>query len=263
MYDREREFHDHWAADIDPADVKVHESFSATTSPEPQWIVSQFGSLRGRRVLELGAGAGEASVYFALQGAEVTATDLSSGMLEVVKKVASIHGVTVDTAICSADDLSQFGEGSFDIVYAANLLHHVDIEKTLGEVKRVLKPGGTAGFWDPVAHNPVINVYRRMASQVRTEDEHPIRRQQMKLFTDRFAEVRKEFFWLTALLIFLKFYLIDQIHPNEDRYWKRVLREEKALRPVYSPLAALDRVLLRAIPILGWWSWNIAVVVRK
>ncbi len=85
----------------------------------------------------------------------------------------------------------------------------------------------------------------------------------MKLFTDRFAEVRKEFFWLTALLIFLKFYLIDQIHPNEDRYWKRVLREEKAVRPFYSPLAALDRVLLRAIPILGWWSWNIAIVVRK
>lgn len=263
IQDREREFHDTWAAGIDPADVRVHESFSAVTSPEPQWILAQFGSLKGKKVLELGAGAGEASVFFALQGADVTATDLSPGMLEVVRRVAALHGVEVKTAVASADDLSQFRTESFDIVYAANLLHHVDIEKTLDAVKTVLKPGGVAGFWDPVAHNPVINVYRKMAMEVRTEDENPIRRSQMRYFTDRFSDVRKEFFWLTTLLIFLKFYLVDRVHPNEDRYWKRILREEQALRPIYRPLAWLDRLLLRMVPLLGWWSWNIAVVVRK
>jgi ubiquinone/menaquinone biosynthesis C-methylase UbiE len=76
----------------------------------------------------------------------VTATDLSPAMLEVVKKVASHHGVFVETAVSSAEDLSAFLTNSFDVVYAANTLHHVDIGKCLDEVKRVLKPGGFLGL---------------------------------------------------------------------------------------------------------------------
>lgn len=260
---REREFHDDWASGIDDAAVPVVETFTASTSPEPRWLIDNLGDLRGKRVLELGSGAGEGAVYFAMQGAEVTATDLSPGMLEVVKRVAKRHNVSVATQVSSADDLSGFADNSFDVVYAANLLHHVDIAKTLDEVKRVLKPGGYGAFWDPIAHNPAINIYRAMASEVRTEDEHPIRRSQMKLFTARFAEVRTKFFWLTSLLIFCKFYFIDRIHPNEDRYWKRILTREADIRPWYKPLAALDAALLRLVPILGWWCWNIAVLVRK
>jgi len=78
-------------------------------------------------------------VYFARLGANVVTGDLSSRMLEVVKKVAALQGTSVETAVCSAQDLSILPADSFDVVYAANLLHHVDIEKCLDEVKRVLK----------------------------------------------------------------------------------------------------------------------------
>lgn len=261
--DRERAFHDEWAEAIDPAAVKVRESFTGSTSPEGAWIAAQLGDLKGKRVLELGSGAGEGAVYFALQGAEVVATDLSPGMLEVVRRVAERHGVSVQTRVASADDLSQFEEGSFDIIYAANLLHHVEIAPCLDEVRRVLKPGGVAAFWDPVAHNPAINVYRRMAMGVRTPDEHPIRRRDMALFTDRFREVRRRFFWLSALLVFVKFYLIDRIQPSEDRYWKLIIDREPELRWWIRPLLAFDRALLSIVPILGWWCWNIAIIVRK
>ena len=207
-YQNERDFHDEWASSINPADVKVFESFTACTSPEPQWVRKQFGDLKGRKVLELGSGAGEGAIYFALEGAEVTATDLSPGMLKVAQNVATLHDVTIRTQLCSAEDLSCFEDNSFDCVYAANLLHHVDIEKCLDEVRRVLKSGGVAGFWDPLAHNPAINIYRRMATEVRTEDEHPIRRSQLRWFADRFSNINTSFFWLTPLLIFLKFYFL-------------------------------------------------------
>lgn len=260
---RERAFHDGWAEGIDPSAVKVRQSFTGSTSPEAAWITSQLGDLSGKRVLELGSGAGEGAVWFALQGAHVVATDLSAGMLDVVRQVAQLHGVAVETRVASADDLSQFDDDSFDVLYAANLLHHVDIGPCLDEVRRVLKPGGLAAFWDPVAHNPVINVYRRMAMGVRTVDEHPIRRRDMALFSARFGEVRRRFFWLSGLLVFVKFYLIDRIGPSEDRYWKLIIDREATLRWWIRPLLAFDRALLTVVPILGWWCWNIAVVARK
>src|SRR4051812_41880277 len=136
---RERDFHDEWAASIEPHDVPVIETFSASTSPEPRWLVEQMGPLAGKRVLELGSGAGEGAVYFALQGARVVATDISPGMLDVVDRVAELHGVRVERQTCPAEDLSAFADGSFDVVYGANVLHHVDIARCLDEVKRVLK----------------------------------------------------------------------------------------------------------------------------
>ena len=131
VLEREKEFHDQWAQSINPSDVPVFETFSKSTSPEPQWLLKQLGCLKGKKVLELGSGAGEGAVYFAIQGADVTATDLSPEMLRVVESVAEHHDVQVATQVASADDLSQFPDESFDIVYAANLLHHVDIEKSL------------------------------------------------------------------------------------------------------------------------------------
>ena len=73
---------------INPDEVMVDEFFEACTSPENRIILGKVGNLTGKRVLDLGCGAGEAAVYFAKKGALVTATDISSAMLEVVKKVA-------------------------------------------------------------------------------------------------------------------------------------------------------------------------------
>jgi len=263
IHTSEREFHDEWAETIDPATVPVVESFESSTCPESRWIVNRLGDLEGRRVLELGSGAGEGAVYFALRGADVVATDISPKMLEVVQSVAEHHGVAVDTEVALADDLSMFADDSFDVVYAANLLHHVDIESCLKEVQRVLKPGGRCAFWDPVAYNPVINLYRRMASKVRTEDEHPLRKQDLRTIAEHFNDMQTRFFWFSSLLLFVKFYLIDRIHPNSDRYWKRIITHEAQLRWMYRPLAALDSILLTVLPFARWWCWNVAVVGKK
>jgi SAM-dependent methyltransferase len=261
--ERERRFHDEWAAQIDPVEVPVVASFEGSTSPEARWIVKQLGSVKGKRILELGSGAGEGAVYFARLGADVTATDISPDMLDVVKAVARHHGVELRTQLCAATDLSALPGEHFDVVYAANLLHHVEIEKCLEEVLRVLKPGGFAAFWDPIAHNPVINVYRRMAAAVRTEDEHPLRRSDLALVRRRFSEVRVEFFWLSALIVFLKFYLVDRIHPSSGRYWKLIIHRERELKSLVEPLFGLDRLLLNLLPPLKWWCWNLAIVARK
>ena len=49
------------------------------------------------------------------------------------------------------------------------------------EIRRVLKPGGRFFSYDPLAYNPAINVYRKMATEVRTPDEQPLTRADVQI----------------------------------------------------------------------------------
>lgn len=262
IFIKEEVFHDGWANSIDINQVMVDEFFEACTSPENRLIMKKLGNITGKKILELGCGAGEASVYFAKKGADVMATDISQGMLEVVKKVAAKHGVSVQTQQCVSDK-TPFENEQFDIVYAANLLHHVDLCLTLKEVVRILKPGGVFVSWDPLAHNPLINIYRRKAMSVRTEDEHPIKMKQLKIFKEFFSEVGYDTTWFFTLWIFIKFYLFDKIDPNKERYWKKILEDHKKLEETYLRLEKADRAILKIFPFLRRYCWNIIIYAKK
>ena len=262
LEEREEVFHDEWANSIDPKTVLVDDSFECCTAPEARQIIKWLGDLKGKKVLDVGCGAGEAAVYFAKQGAVSTATDISNGMLRVVEDVARYHSVTVETKQCSAERLP-FDDNTFDVVYSGNLLHHVDLETTLVDMKRVLKPGGIIVSWDPLAHNPLINVYRRMAMDVRTPDEHPLSMDDVKLFKQHFRGVKSRCFWFFSLWIFINFKLCERIDPNKERYWKKIILEHKRLEPIYSRLEKLDRIFLSIFPYFRKHCWNIAVFGRK
>ncbi len=262
IFKKEEKFHDEWADSIDIDQVMVDESFEACTAPENRLILKKLGHLKGKKVLEIGCGAGEASVYLAKKGADVIATDLSGGMLVVVRKLAKRHHVKLKTVRCPSDKLP-FKDSSFDIVYAANLIHHVDHESTLLEAKRVLKKGGIFVSFDPLAHNPILNVYRRIATKVRTEDETPVKMSDLKLFRKLFSSVEYHATWLMSLWIFIRFYLVEHVHPNKERYWKKILIEHKRLEKTYNRLEKVDHLLLRLFPFMKRYCWNIIIIARK
>ena len=259
---REEDFHDQWASSVDLEEILVDESFEACTAPEGRRIMAWLGDIRGKRVLDMGCGMGEAAVYFAKQGAKVTAADLSGGMLLVAERLASRHKVAIETIKCPAGDTA-LPDGAFDIVYAGNLLHHVEIEPTLNEARRILADGGMAVFWDPLRHNPLINVYRRMAADVRTEDEHPLAMRELDIFRRVFRTVRFDCFWFFTLWIFLRFYLIERVGPSQQRYWKKIIVEHERLEPIYRRWARWDAWVLRRLPLLKRYCWNIAVACEK
>jgi 2-polyprenyl-3-methyl-5-hydroxy-6-metoxy-1,4-benzoquinol methylase len=256
-------FHDQWAASVDVSRIEVDALFESGSCPENRQILLWMGDLRGRRVLDIGCGLGESSVYFAKKGAKVTAVDISEGMLEVTQRLAEKHGVSVETVQASAMELSKITNGQYDFVYAANLLHHVDIAAFLDQVEPKLRHGGCALFWDPVHYNPVIQVYRQMATQVRTPDEHPLKRADISLIRKRFANVETRFFWYTALGIFLKFFLIDRIHPNQSRYWKKIIEDAPQIGGWLAILHRIDRALFAWVPGVRWLAWNVAVRAQK
>jgi hypothetical protein len=76
---------------------------------------------------------------------------------------------------------------------------------------------------------------------VRTEDEHPIRFSEIKLFKKYFNNVRYDTTWFFTLRIFIKFYFIDKIDPNKERYRKKILLDSKKLEKTFNFLYNIDK----------------------
>lgn len=94
-------------------------------------------------VLDVGCGAGHASFTAATQVAQVTAYDLSEGMLAVVAEEAQKRGLNNITCAQGPAEILPFGDNSFDIVISRYSAHHWhDMQAALMEIRRVLKPGG-------------------------------------------------------------------------------------------------------------------------
>ena len=64
---RESHFFDEFAGLVDPAHVPVLKMFEPGVCPENHFILKWLGDVRSLKILDLGCGAGEAAVFFALQ----------------------------------------------------------------------------------------------------------------------------------------------------------------------------------------------------
>jgi hypothetical protein len=65
-------------------------------------------------------------------------------------------------------------------------------------------------------------------------------------------------YWVAALSLFLKYYLVDRVHPNDDRYWKRILKETDQTLRWWKCLCAADALITR-IPGIRWLAWNMVM----
>ena len=75
------------------------------------------------RVLEIGAGAGQNSIFLASKGFQVLATDISSVAIEKIKMRARDANVKLDTRICDIAEMDFTQD--FDIIICAFTLHHL------------------------------------------------------------------------------------------------------------------------------------------
>lgn len=94
------------------------------------------------RVLDFGAGTGNLTRYLLKMGVAVVASDVSAGCLHELKLSSSEYEL-LELSLLNGHDLSQFADGSFDMVATYSVLHHVpDYLAIIHEFVRVLKPGG-------------------------------------------------------------------------------------------------------------------------
>lgn len=104
---------------------------------------AELPSLRDARILELGCGSGELSVWMALQGADVDGLDISDEGIVVAERRAAENDVsTIARFSVTGGEALPFSDATFDAVVICVALHHMDVPQTLREIFRVLKPGG-------------------------------------------------------------------------------------------------------------------------
>ena len=103
----------------------------------------------GDKILDIGAGAGEYSLYFACKGYEVSALELADANIAAFKKKLTPED-KIDLVQGNALDLSRYADKSFDIVLLFGPLYHLkndaDKQKCISEAKRVCKDGGKIFF---------------------------------------------------------------------------------------------------------------------
>jgi SAM-dependent methyltransferase len=198
--EREREFHDSRFADEQgrPAD-----RFYAINKASDSFYKQELGKLApGSEVLDYGCGEGAyAAIEAARLGHQVMAIDLSPVAIEHARRDAERAGVAqnIDFEVMNAEALD-VASGAFDFVCGLGVIHHLDLDASLREVARVMRPNAGALFVEPLGHNPVINLYRRRTPQQRTVDEHPLVIDDMAIVRSHFAHVDETYFHLLCLL---------------------------------------------------------------
>ena len=105
------------------------------------------GDVKGKRILELGCGGGQASIAFARQGAIATGVDISPTQIEFGKRLADSEGVKVEFRVGDIADLAFLRSDSVDAVFSADAFGYVeDLGRVFRQVHRVLKVGAPLVF---------------------------------------------------------------------------------------------------------------------
>jgi ubiquinone/menaquinone biosynthesis C-methylase UbiE len=105
---------------------------------------AKFEKSNGKDVLEIGVGLGADHQRFAQAGALLTGIDLTERAVKHTRHRLSLFDLKSNIQVADAEALS-FAEKSFDLVYSWGVLHHSpNTERAIGEVWRVLRPGGRA-----------------------------------------------------------------------------------------------------------------------
>jgi len=132
--------------------------------------------------------AGEAEIldYGCLEGAltetllkyrprRIVGIDISE---KGIARARENYGHAAEFRVMDAHRLS-FADNSFDLVVGRSILHHLEFERAIRELRRVLKPGGYALFIEPLRGNPLGKLFRYLTPGARTRDELPLSRKQI------------------------------------------------------------------------------------
>ncbi len=259
----ESAFYNRYAEQLSVDRVDPHRVFAPTCLENIQ-IVERLGDLKGKRVLDIGCGQGDTTVWFALQGAEVWALDVSDGLVEFARKLAERHGVSgrVRARVCRVEDMD-YADGFFDVVFADGVLHHLDIRLAAPNIVRVMKPGGQGIFIEPQKGSFFIQIYRLFAKDLRSEDERPLERSDFDYLTGQFGDLDHREYHLLSLFLFGARFAMLKLTGKTFPYWMDEVRAGGFCPGLLRRLQAVDDWLLRRVKWLRWYTWMTVLMPRK
>lgn len=118
------------------------EKFRYSIMPEVHEF-AQFTLWHGKKVLEIGVGAGTDFIQWVRAGTQAYGIDLTQAAIDHTMLRLRNYGLTAkELRIADAEKLP-YKENTFDLVYSWGTLHHTpDTQKAIGEAIRVVKKAG-------------------------------------------------------------------------------------------------------------------------
>jgi len=203
-------------------------------------MLKKLGDINQKNVLEFGCGDGWLTRLLASKGANIWSFDISNEAVNqnkaMIKQMKLEHRVQIDQM--AAEEL-KYDSDMFDIILGNAILHHLEIEKSLKEMRRVLKKGGRAIFLEPLGHNPLINLFRKCTPNMRSKDETPFRFEDFITIRKYFPKFQHDEYYLFVVFA-LSFYFIGA---------KSLSLKSRDL------LARFDQFIISCIPFLRRYCW--------
>ena len=153
---------------------KQVEALVGSGTPEDDWLDDTHGykvrqahlellglaSLKGKKILDAGCGPGTYGLMLAQCGNEVVGVEISPGGVQVANERAKQKRVTFKAQVGDLEKLP-FADNTFDVCFCGWVLHHFpDVDASVSELARVLKPGGMIAMAEPNESNLALRFSR-------------------------------------------------------------------------------------------------------
>ena len=203
----------------------------------------------GEMVLEVGCGEGKETLRLAQLGLCVISTDLSRQQLcrareQLQESAPGARGYFLQA---NAEELP-FASDSFEAIYGKAILHHLDLDLSAGEIRRLLGRSGRATLAEPMAHHPLFWLARQLTPRLRTKNEHPLTLRELRNFCAYFDRSDVEEYFLLAPVA----YAVRALPGGEPVF-----------RRLQTFLQRIDRWLFHTFPFLKELAWYGLVKVTK
>jgi ubiquinone/menaquinone biosynthesis C-methylase UbiE len=203
--------------------------------------------IKNNIILDYGCGDGWLSIDLARGGAaEVYGIDISKELILKASELAAAKGLKdkIHFVKMPGESLA-FSDNFFDLVLGSAILHHTELDLSIKNIFRVLKPGGRAIFIEPMNQNIFLKLWRKMTPWRRSSTEKALVNSDLISILETFPNAQYHFFnfvsiFTTGLVI---------VFPNN-----------KILGVVNSLLERIDDTLLKLFPSLGKYC---AIVVLE
>ena len=196
-----------------------------------------------KNILDYGCGIGSyTNKVLEFEPKKITAIDISEKAISIAKENISQKNINVNYSVENCEN-TKLGSNEFDLIYGAGILHHLNLEKSLKEISRILKKNGSIIFIEPLGTNPFINLYRKLTPNSRSDDEHPFSFKDLKYLKGIFKNVKIDYYGFFTLL-FLPFYK----SPENSK--------------IFYFVSKIDKLFLK-IPFFKFLAWSIIIKGEK
>ena len=117
------------------------------------------------------------------------------------------------------------------------------MKKCLEEIHRLLKKNGELVFVEPLGTNPIINLYRKLTPNSRSQDEHPLSNEDFVFLRQKYKDIKINYYGFFTL-IFFPFYR----NPKDSWFFKF--------------FSTMDKIFFK-IKFLRFLAWSVLIIGKK